>query len=159
MSETEIKTKSNDDALELVAFCVGDQEYCVNIMSVREIRGWTKETSLPLTPPFVRGVINLRGSVVPVVDLASRLGLEQTEPSARHVIIIMQIGEQAVGLVVDAVSDILTILKEKIQPTPDVSSEAAKGFVEGVLAMEERMINLLDLSTVLPTDTIEGIAA
>ncbi len=157
MSDTEIK--KSEDALELVAFCVGDQEYCVNIMSVREIRGWTKETSLPLTPPFVRGVINLRGSVVPVVDLASRLGLETTEPSARHVIIIMQIGEQAVGLVVDAVSDILTILTEKIQPTPDVSSDAARDFVQGVLAMEERMINLLDLSTVLPAVSAEGIAA
>jgi len=157
MSEQE-KTE-NQDEQELVAFRVGKQEYCVNIMSVREIRGWTKETALPMVPHFVRGVINLRGSVVPIVDLATRLGLDPADPSARHVIIITQIGSQAVGLVVDAVSDILTIKSEIIQPTPDVSSEAAREFVRGVLAMEERMINLLDLGTVLPADAVEGLAA
>ncbi len=149
----------HEDALELVAFRVDKQEYCVNIMSVREIRGWTKETALPMAPNFVRGVINLRGSVVPIIDLAARLGLDPADPSARHVIIITQIGDQAVGLVVDAVSDILTIKSEIIQPTPDVSSEAARDFVSGVLAMEERMINMLDLGNILPMETVEGLAA
>lgn len=157
MIETE--KPEQEDALELVAFRVGKQEYCVNIMSVREIRGWTKETTLPLAPHFIRGVINLRGSVVPIVDLAARLGLDPVERSARHVIIITQIGTQAVGLVVDAVSDILTILSDKIQPTPDVSCETAKGFVRGVLALEERMISLLDLDAVLPAEALESVAA
>ena len=148
-----------DDAMELVAFRVGNQEYCVNIMSVREIRGWTQETALPLAPAFVRGVINLRGSVVPIVDLATRLGLDEPDPTARHVIIITQVGEHIVGILVDAVSDILTTKADQIQPTPDVASDLVKEFVRGVLPVENRMINLIDLKTVLPSDIVEEAAA
>ncbi len=157
MTETENIEYSEDQ--ELVAFKVGDQEYCVSIMSVREIRGWTKETVLPMAPDYVRGVINLRGSVVPIVDLASRLGLEAVEPSARHVIIISDVDEQIVGFVVDAVSDILTTKRDNIQPTPDVASEAARDFVKGVIALDDRMINLIGLDNVLPINTLEGVAA
>lgn len=137
-------------ARELVAFRVDSQEYCVDIMSVREIRGWTPATAIPQSPDYVRGVINLRGSVLPIVDLASRFGLTPPAPTARHVIIIAQIGKQVVGLLVDAVSDILTVLNEKIQATPEVASDVARSFVRGVLAIEGRMISLIDLENVLP---------
>ncbi|NOX95965.1 MAG: chemotaxis protein CheW [Alphaproteobacteria bacterium] len=156
---TEIKNNEYGEDQELVAFKVGDQEYCVSIMSVREIRGWTKETVLPMAPDYVRGVINLRGSVVPIVDLASRLGLKSVEPSARHVIIISDVDEQIVGFVVDAVSDILTTKRDNIQPTPDVASEAARDFVKGVIALDDRMINLIGLDNVLPINSLEGVAA
>ncbi|MEM9170307.1 MAG: chemotaxis protein CheW [Pseudomonadota bacterium] len=146
-------------ARELVSFRIGDQEYCVDIMSVREIRGWTPETALPQAPDFVRGVINLRGSVVPIVDLATRLGLAAPEPSSRHVIMITQIGDQIVGMLVDAVSDILTITSEKIQPTPEIASEAVKAFIIGVIALDGKMIRLLDLNEVLPNAVIGEIAA
>jgi purine-binding chemotaxis protein CheW len=142
-------------ARELVAFRVDSQEYCVDIMSVREIRGWTQATALPQAPEFVRGVINLRGSVLPIVDLAARFGLKPPEPTARHVIIITQIGKQVIGLLVDAVSDILTVVSDKIQPTPDVASEIAKAFVRGVLAIEGRMISLIDLDHVLPATQVK----
>lgn len=135
---------------ELIAFQVGDQEYCVDIMAVREIRGWTPATALPHAPSYVRGVINLRGSVLPIVDLAARLGLEAAEPTSRHVIIIAQVGEQISGFLVDAVSDILTIQDGQMQPTPDVASEMAKTFVQGVIALERRMLRLIDLSLVIP---------
>ena len=147
---TELNEKDVSEARELVAFRVIDQEYCVDIMSVREIRGWTPATPLPHSPSYVRGVINLRGSVLPIVDLASRLGLEASDPSARHVIIVVNINDQFVGLLVDAVSDILTIVDEKLQPTPDVASETAKTFVRGVMAIEERMIRFIDIERVLP---------
>ncbi len=136
---------------EFVAFRVADQEYCVNIMSVREIRGWSPSTVLPDAPEFVCGVINLRGSVLPIVDLARRLGLPATTPNDRHVIIITQIENQVVGLLVDAVSDILSVLDENIQPTPEIASEAAQSFIRGVIAVEERMISLIDLNTILPS--------
>lgn len=136
---------------ELIAFRVGDQEYCVDIMTVREIRGWTPATALPHAPEYVRGVINLRGSVLPIVDLGARLGLELPEPTSRNVIIIAQIDKQISGFLVDAVSDILTIQDEQMQPTPDVASEIAKTFVEGVIALEGRMIRLIDLSQVIPS--------
>lgn len=135
---------------ELVAFRIGAQEFCVDIMSVREIRGWTKATALPQSPGFLRGVVNLRGAVLPVVDLAARLGFQPAEPTARHVIIVAQIGNQTVGLLVDAVSDILTVTADLIQATPDVASDMAKSFVHGVLAVEQRMISLIALDHVLP---------
>jgi purine-binding chemotaxis protein CheW len=134
---------------ELIAFRLGGQEFCVDIMSVRDIRGWTPTTPLPHSPDYVKGVINLRGSVLPVIDLAARLGFRSTEPTARHVIIVTQVGNQSVGLLVDAVSDILTINADTIQPTPDVASELARAFMKGVLAIEGRMISLIGLDSVL----------
>ncbi len=135
---------------ELITFLIGSQEFCVDIMSVREIRGWTPATPLPHSPAFVRGVINLRGAVLSIVDLAARLGLPPAQPSARHVIIVAQVGAQVVGLLVDAVSDILTVTSESIQPTPEVASDMARCFVRGVLAIDGRMISLITLDQVLP---------
>ena len=145
--------KSKSDALsmrELISFRIGDQEFCVDIMSIREIRGWTPATALPHSPGFVRGVINLRGAVLPIVDLAARFGLPETDPSARHVIIVAQVASQVVGLLVDAVSDILTVNQDTIQPTPEVASDMARSFVRGVLAVEGRMISLIGLDQILP---------
>ena len=141
---------------ELISFRIGVQEFCVDIMAVREIRGWTAATALPQSPSFVRGVINLRGAVLPIVDLAARLGFENTEASDRHVIIVAQIGAQMVGLLVDAVSDILTVTDDAIQPTPDVASDTAKTFVRGLLAIDGRMISLVGLDHVLPESEREA---
>ena len=135
--------------IDFIGFWIGEQEFCVDIMSVRDIRGWTPTTPLPHSPEYVKGVINLRGSVLPVIDLAARLGFRSTEPTARHVIIVTQVGNQSVGLLVDAVSDILTITSDTIQPTPDVASELARAFMKGVLAIEGRMISLIGLDSVL----------
>ena len=146
----ESKAKSETSPRELITFLIGSQEFCVDIMSVREIRGWTPATVLPHSPAFVRGVINLRGAVLSIVDLGGRFGLPLAEPSARHVIIVAQVGPQVVGLLVDAVSDILTVSSDAIQPTPDVASELARSFVQGVLAIDGRMISLISLDHVLP---------
>src|SRR5436305_10898276 len=136
---------------EYITFRIGAQYYCIDIMSVREIRGWTPATALPRAPAFVRGVINLRGVVLPIIDLADRLGFAPTEPTARHVIIVAQTGRQIVGLLVDAVSDIINMAADRVQPTPDVGSEAARAFVLGVMAVDDRMISLIALSSVMPT--------
>ena len=141
---------------ELISFRIGAQEFCVDIMAIREIRGWTAATALPQSPSFVKGVINLRGAVLPIVDLASRLGFESTEANDRNVIIVAQIGEQVVGLLVDAVSDILTVTDDVIQPNPDVASETAKSFIRGLIAMDGRMISLIGLERVLPDMELEA---
>ncbi|MGO9135980.1 MAG: chemotaxis protein CheW [Methylovirgula sp.] len=147
MTESRIDTMTGR---ELMAFRIGAQEFCVDIMAVREIRGFTPATPLPQSPGFVRGVINLRGVVLPIIDLATRLGLPAAETTARHVIMVVHVDKQAVGLLVDAVSDILTVSRESIQPTPDIASEMAKSFVRGVLAIDGRMISLIALDNVLP---------
>jgi purine-binding chemotaxis protein CheW len=143
---------------ELISFRIGDQEFCVDIMEVREIRGWTPATALPQAPAFVRGVINLRGAVLPIVDLGARLGLGTAEPTARHVIIVAQVQNQVVGLLVDAVSDILTVTDEQVQPTPDVASEMVRTFVRGLLAIEGRMVSFISLDRVLPDRELDHAA-
>ena len=153
---TQTTTHAAGAMRELISFRIGAQEFCVDIMAIREIRGWTPATALPQSPAFVKGVINLRGAVLPIVDLASRLGFESTEASDRNVIIVADIGGQVVGLLVDAVSDILTVTDDVIQPTPDVASETAKTFVRGLIAMDGRMISLIGLERVLPDLELEA---
>jgi purine-binding chemotaxis protein CheW len=149
-------SKADPEIRELIAFRVGKQEFSINIMSVREIRGWTTATMLPKAPRYIRGVINLRGAVLPIIDFAVRLGLPSTEPTARNVIIVVQIHQKQIGLLVDAVSDILTLSSSKIQPTPDISSDTVTNFLRGLIPVDGRMISLISLDNVLPA---EGAAA
>lgn len=143
---------------ELISFRIGAQEFCVDIMDVREIRGWTPATAIPQAPAFVRGVINLRGAVLPILDLGARLGLGAADPTARHVIIVAQVEKQIVGLLVDAVSDILTITDDMIQPTPDVGSDLARSSVRGLLAIDGRMVSFLSLTGLFPQEDLEAAA-
>lgn len=133
------------DSRELIAFRIGDQEFSVNIMAVREIRGWTQATPMPHAPGYIMGVINLRGAVLPIVDLAARLGMKPAEPTARHVIIVAQVKTKVVGLLVEAVSDILTIIDDNIQPVPEISSDLEKQYARGILAIDKRMICMIEL--------------
>ncbi len=142
---------SHAEQTEFLSFRIGENEYSVEIMAVREIRGWTRTTSLPHAPRFVRGVINLRGTVLPVVDLAMRLGLDETEPEERNVIIVVDVGTRVMGLRVDAVSDILSFTKDQLQSPPDVATSAKAPFVKALTILEDRMVRLLDLEVVLPT--------
>lgn len=146
----EAAKQTTHQLMEVIAFRVHDDEYCVDIMSVREIRGWTPATKLPHAPSFVRGVINLRGAVLPIIDLANRLGFEMTEPSERNVIIVAQMDGQLFGLLVDAVSDIMSVTSDDLQPTPNVGSEQARTFIKNVIAREEQMIRFIDLKQILP---------
>ena len=136
--------------VELLSFYVGDHEYSVDIMSVREIRGWSKTTSLPHSPHFVRGVINLRGTVLPVVDLALRLGLEAQEPHERNVVVVVDLDGRTIGLRVDAVSDILSVATTALQQPPDIAADTSESFLCGLTIVEERMVRILDLKSVMP---------
>lgn len=147
----------SEQQTEFLSFRIGENEYSVEIMSVREIRGWTRTTSLPHAPQFVRGVINLRGTVLPVVDLAMRLGLEETEPEDRNVIIVVDVGSRVMGLRVDAVSDILSFTDDQLQPPPELATSSNAPFVKALTILEDRMVRLLDLQVVLPSG--EEIAA
>lgn len=136
---------------EVVSFKVADQDFCIDIGVVREIRGWTPTTVLPHAQSYMKGVVNLRGSVVAVVDLSDRLGFGPTEPSARHIIIIVMIEDQTIGLLADVVSDILTIDDGAMRPVPNIASEVARDFISSVVTFEDsRMLRKLDLSKVLP---------
>jgi purine-binding chemotaxis protein CheW len=141
---------------ELIAFRIGEQEFSVNIMLVREIRGWTKATPMPHTPSYMIGIINLRGVVLPIIDLAERLGMKPAVPTPRHVIIVVQVHQKIVGLLVDAVSDILTVTDDIIQPTPEVASDHERSFARGILAIDRRMICLIELEAIFPESESEA---
>lgn len=148
---TKSADKSRDGTvLELLSFLVGGEDYCVDIMSVREIRGGAKATTLPHSPSYMRGVINLRGTVLPIMDLSSRLELDAETDRDRNVIIVVANGARTVGLMVDAVSDILAIQEDDLQPPPDLPAERELSFVSALTIVENRMIRVLDLNAVLP---------
>ena len=104
----------------------------------------------------MKGVINLRGAVLPIIDLGARLGLNTSEPTARHVIMVVHIGERTIGLLVDAVSDIINMSDDLVQPTPDVASDQVKTFVKGLFALDGRMVSLIALDRVLPETEAEA---
>lgn len=130
---------------QLITFQLSDQVLGVDIMAIREIRAWSPATPLPNVPSHVRGVVNLRGVVLPVLDLRHRLGWGITDPTARHVIIVVRIGEQLQGLIVDAVNDIVTIPDDGMQPLPDIGDTPAANFLEGLATIEDRLILVLAL--------------
>ena len=145
-----------DGDRELIAFRIGDQEFCVNVMSVREIRGWTPATAMPHSPAYMKGVINLRGAVLPIIDLSARLGMPATVPTARHVMIGAPGYRKVEGLLGAAVSDRLTVTEDNVQPTPEIASEMQRQFARGVLAIDKRMICLLELEAIFPESESEA---
>ncbi len=142
--------ENSSSMVELLSFRVAGQDFSADIMSVREIRSWTAATPLPHSQPFVRGVINLRGTVLPVVDLAQRLGLPCAQNSDRNVIIVVEINEAPLGLLVEAVSDILTVESKELTPPPDIKADDGQKFIQALTVIEERMFKVLDLGAILP---------
>lgn len=141
---------------QLITFQLGDQILGVDIMAIREIRAWSPATPLPNVPPYVRGVVNLRGVVLPVFDLRHRLNWGQTDPSARHVIIVVRIGEQLQGIIVDAVNDIVSIHPDAMQPVPDMGDTEASRFLEGLATIDNRMILVLALDRLVDQPVAEA---
>lgn len=130
---------------QYVTFLVGDRAYGVDIVAVREIKQWSPVTALPHQPHYMRGVLNLRGTIVPVHDLRARFGGELTEAAETHVVVIVLIGEQTVGVLVDAVSDIITVSAEDIRPVPSSEGDADRAAIGGLVSTESGMVALLEL--------------
>jgi purine-binding chemotaxis protein CheW len=136
------------NSLQLIAFSIGEQTYGVEITTVREIRAWNGATPLPNTRDFVRGVINLRGTIVPIFDLRARFGEGQTSPTKNHVVVVMSVGDKWVGILVDAVSDILTVSKDDIHDVPEGNSIDTE-LLNGIVTHDSRMVGLIDLQAVV----------
>lgn len=130
---------------EYLTLRAADQDYGIDILSVREIRGWSPETPLPNSPAGVRGIINLRGQVVPIYDMRVRLGAEPSMPTTTHVVIIVEAANGFYGLLVDSVSDILSLADEELQDVPETGTDAQDVFIAALCAREERMVSLIDL--------------
>jgi purine-binding chemotaxis protein CheW len=139
---------------ELITFAIGSEQYGVDIMSVREIKGWTDITHLPKQPDYVRGVLNLRGVMVPIIDLRCRLGEGLTEATALHVVIIVQVADQQIGLLADRVLDIVGFEVSQVQPVPKVARNNGIDLLSGLVTSEAGMIALIDLRRLL---AVQGI--
>jgi purine-binding chemotaxis protein CheW len=139
----------SSDAVEFISFSIGEDQYGVEITAVREIKGWSKITHLPNQPDYMRGVLNLRGTMVPIVDLRCRFGEGLTEETPIHVVIVVQIGERLVGILADRVLDIVSIDAKKIQPVPNVANEGQARLLSGLTTIGDSMLALIRLENLL----------
>lgn len=149
---------STSTTFDFISFAIGDEQYGVDIMAVREIKGWAEITHLPKQPDYVRGVLNLRGSIVPIVDLRCRFGQGLTETTPLHIVIIVQIGQRQVGLIGDRVLDIVSVTPAQIQPVPRTDAANSTSFLAGLVSTDAAMMALIDLPHLL-ADEIKAEAA
>jgi purine-binding chemotaxis protein CheW len=140
-----LRTPDSEDVQtrQLVCFTIGEETYGIDIRAVREIRAWSATTLLPNAPDFVRGVINLRGTVVPILDLRARFGRGQTEPTKVHVVIVVSIEARVVGILVDTVSDILAVVETDIRPVPEIGGADVQEYLDGLITLGDQMIALV----------------
>ena len=134
---------------QFISFAIGDDQYGVDIMAVREIKGWSDITHLPKQPEYVRGVLNLRGAIVPIVDLRCRFGQGLTETTPLHIVIIVQIDGRQVGLIGDRVLDIVSVEVEQIQKVPRTANTPQTDYLSGIVSHDSVMIALIDLPNLL----------
>jgi purine-binding chemotaxis protein CheW len=138
---------------QVLTFVLGSETYGVDILRVQEIRGWSSVTKIPHAPPHVLGVLNLRGSIVPIVDMRMQFNLERAEYTAVTVIIVLSVqsrtGRRDFGVVVDGVSDVVTVDQAQVKPAPDLGSRAATEHIRGLMPVSDRMVVLLDIDRLI----------
>lgn len=145
-------------ARQFISFTIGGEEYGIDIIAIREIKGWSPTTTLPETPPYMRGVIDLRGSIIPILDLRARFTGVLTEVSSRHVIMVVNVEGRDLGILVDAVADILTVAPGQIQPVPELEQAQRTEALAGIVAVDGRMVALLDLPHLLHAHALPSAA-
>ncbi|NZA25741.1 chemotaxis protein CheW [Luteimonas sp. SJ-92] len=134
---------------EFLSFTLGDEHYGVDILKVQEIRGYDSVTRVPDAPDYIKGVINLRGTIVPVIDLRLKLHLAEARYDSFTVMIVLNVEERVVGIVVDGVSDVIPLSHEQIRPTPEFGASVDTRFISGIGTVDERMLILLDIERLL----------
>jgi len=139
--------------IQLVGFSLADENYCVNIMNVQEVVLIGQITEMPQVPEHVAGLINLRGNVIPVLDLRIRLNLTAAPPTEDSRIVVVNVGEQTVGVIVDAVDEVLSIEAEQIQPAPTGLCGSGERYVSGIVQLESRLLLLLNLGELVRQET------
>jgi purine-binding chemotaxis protein CheW len=143
------------DGNQYLTFALGQEQYGVEILKVQEIKGYTPATPVPNTPDYIKGVMNLRGTIIPVVDLRTKLALPETEYNQFTVIIVVTVSTKVVGLIVDAVSDVLNIQHADIQSPPEFGSAIDVRFIDGMAKAAEKIVMLLDINKVLNEECLE----
>ena len=155
MTQIDAHAPAREGSSEMLSILIGAQEFALDIRAIREIRGWIDSIHLPHAPSYVKGMINLRGSVLLVIDLAERLGLQSRAANAATVVVVVETPTRVVGLLVDAVCDIITVTEEMRQETPDTGSNVSRQFIEGLVMLDSRIVSIICIQAVMP----EAVAA
>lgn len=154
---------SQDDGDQYLTFILDNEEYGIDILRVQEIRGWTRTTPVPNAPHFLKGVINLRGTIVPILDLRERFGMQPLEYGPTTVVIVVRTSheerERIIGIVVDAVSEVYSFNEEDRQPPPDMGDMVQTRFLNGLATVDEKMIVLLDINHLLDAGTLPAMSS
>ena len=159
MKDTEqFEKKGMTDQSQFLSFTLGSEEYGVDILRVQEIRSWEPVSRIPNVPHYEKGVVNLRGSIVPIIDLRERFDLGHSQYTPLTVVVVLQarIGEKSrvMGVVVDAVSDVIDVDKKSIQSSPNFGTKVSTEFINGLVSINQRMVMLLDVDKLLKLDEI-----
>lgn len=163
MNEGQVQDMRNDTSegvQQFLTFTLGGEEYGVQILRVQEIKGFSAVTPIPNAPDYVKGVMNLRGTVVPVFDLRLKFGMERKEYDRFTVIVVVNVGERVVGLIVDSVSDVLDVAHDAIETPPDLGASVDTSILQGIARNNDRLITLLDIDRVVGASktTVEAAA-
>ena len=163
MKSIEQENEENIQGTEqFLTFIMAGEEYGVDILSVKEIRNWDSATPIPKSPDHVRGVINLRGTIIPIIDLRQCFGMEAIEYGPLTVVLVLQVeserGHRELGIVVDAVSDVYSLDENQIKPTPEMGDRFDTKFIKGLASIEEKMVILLNIDRLLTQEDLNDIA-
>ncbi len=140
---------------EFLVFSLGDEEYAVDILKVQEIRGYENVTRIANAPDFIKGVTNLRGVIVPIVDLRIKFHLDKVEYGGQTVVIVVNVEDRVVGIVVDGVSDVMTLSPDQIKPAPEFGVTLSSDFLSGLGSLDDRMLVIVDIDKLLTSDEME----
>lgn len=152
-------TSEITNTIQYLSFVLGKEEYGVDILRVQEIRSWEPVSRVPNVPPYEKGVVNLRGAIVPIIDLRERFSLSKVEYTPLTVVVVLQTGSgshtRIMGVVVDSVSDVISVDKSEIQGAPDFGTKVSNEFINGLVSVSERMVMLLDVDKLLTLESFE----
>jgi len=151
--------KTSGESRELLTFTLGSEEYGIDILKVQEIRGYEAVTTIANAPEFIKGVINLRGIIVPIVDMRIKFKLDKVSYDETTVVIILNVADRVVGMVVDGVSDVTALKADEIKPAPEFGSSMDTQFLQGLGTVDERMIILVDIEKLMSSRDMELIEA
>jgi len=153
MSEDKSLTAAvKEDAREYLTFRLGKEEYGLNILNVQEIRGYDAVTKIANSPPFIKGVINMRGIIVPIIDMRIRFNLGEATYDEFTVVIILNIGKRVIGMVVDAVSDVTSLQNDQVRPAPEFGTVLDTAYIDGLATVDERMIIVIDIEKLMTAE-------
>ena len=157
MYELNQKRQKTVEKQEFLAFTLGREEYCIDILKVQEIRGYETVTPIPNTPAFMKGVVNLRGLIVPIIDLRIKLQLETVTYDQFTVVIILSICGRIVGVVVDSVSDVIALAADEIKQAPQLGAAIKTDYINGLVTLDERMLIIIDIEKLATMEEIVSL--